>query len=122
MPIFHFVVDDVVPVDPYQFRVRIWRQAGFSPIVLTSQIPGHPPPDWCSSLLGNFVLRSFLSYALPVPAFFELSVWREKTRAFRVHYETIGCDLRPILQKPKYTPLNPSTIEQLFRVPLDTLL
>ena len=99
MPTFHLVVDEVVPVDKFQFRVRMWRQAGFPPIVLSSQVRGHPPPDWYSSLLGNLVLRSFLGYALPIPVFFELSVLSEKTRAFRVRYETIGCDLRPILRQ-----------------------
>ena len=101
MPTLHLVVDELVPVDKFQFRVRMWRQAGFPPIVLSSQVRGHPPPDWYSSLLGNLVLRSFLGYALPIPVFFELSVLSEKTRAFRVRYETIGCDLRPILHKPK---------------------
>ena len=75
MPTFHLVVDEVVPVDKHQFRVRMWRQADFPPLVLLSQVPGHPPPDWCSSLLGNLVLRSFLGYSLPIPVFFELSRW-----------------------------------------------
>jgi hypothetical protein len=100
----------------------MWRQAGYPPIVLFSQVPGHPPPDFYSSLLANLALRSFLGYALPIPVFFELSVWSEKTRAFRVRFETIGCDLRPILQKPKYTPLKHSAVEQLFGVKHDTLL
>ncbi len=60
MPVFHLVVDDFVPVDKFQFRVRMWRQADFPPIVLFSQVRGHPPPDWCSTLHGNLVLRSFL--------------------------------------------------------------
>jgi hypothetical protein len=89
MPTFHLLVDEVVPVDKFQFRVRKWRQAEFPPIVLSSQVRGHPPPDWYSSLLGNLVLRSFLGYALPIPVFFELSVFSKKTRAFRVRYETI---------------------------------
>jgi len=122
MPTFHLVVDEVVPVDNFQFRVRMWRETGFPPIVLSSQIPAHPPPDWYSSLLANFVHRSFLGYALPIPVFFELSVFSEKTRAFRVRFETIGCDLRPILHEPKYTPLKPLAVEQLFGVKLDTLL
>jgi hypothetical protein len=49
-------------------------------------------------------------------------VWCETTRAFRVRFETIGCDLRPISHKPEYTPLKPSAVEQLFGVTLDTLL
>jgi hypothetical protein len=122
MSTFHFVVDEVVPVDKFQFRVRIWRQAGLPPVVLSAQVRGHPPPDWCSSLLGNLVLRSFLGYSLPIPVFFELSVWRDETRAFRVRYETIGCDLRPILHKPKYTPLNPSAVEQFFGMTLNNLI
>jgi hypothetical protein len=121
LPTFYLVADEVVPVDKFRFRVRIWREAGFPPIVLSSQVPPSPPPDWYSSLLGNLVLRSFLGYALPIPVFFELSVWSEKTRAFRVRFETIGCDLRPLLQKPKYTPLKPLAVEQLFGVKLDTL-
>jgi hypothetical protein len=68
------------------------------------------------------VLRSFLGYALPIPVFFGLSVFSEKPRAFRVHNETIGCDQRPILHKPKYTPLKPSALEQHFGVTLNTLL
>jgi hypothetical protein len=121
MPTFHLVVDEVVPVDKFQFRVRLWREAGFPPLVLSSQVRGHPPPDRRSSQLANLVLRSFLSYALPIPVFFELSVWCEATRAFRVRFETIGCDLRPMLHKPKYTPLKPAAVERLFRVKSDTL-
>ena len=68
------------------------------------------------------MLRNFLDYALPIPVFFELSVWCEATRAFRVRFETIGCDLRPILRKPSHTPLKPSAVEQLFGVKLDTLI
>jgi hypothetical protein len=119
--LLHLVVDEVVPVDKFQFRVRMWRQAGIPPVVLSSQVPGHPPPDWYSSLFGNLVLGSFLGYALPIPVFFELSIWREQTRAFRVRYETIGCDLRPILRKPKHTAMNPSAVERIFGVKLDTL-
>ena len=95
MPTFHLVVDEVVPVDKFQFRVRTWQQAGFPPLVLSSQVRGHPPPDWYSAYLANLALRNFLGYRLPIPVFFELSVWDQQTRAFRVRYETIGCDLRP---------------------------
>jgi hypothetical protein len=49
-------------------------------------------------------------------------VWCDATRAFRVRFQTIGYDLRPILHKPKYTPLKPSAVEQLFGVKLETLL
>jgi hypothetical protein len=122
MPTLHLVVDELVPVDKFQFRVRMWRQAGFPPVVLSSQLPGHPPPDWYSSFLANLVLRGFLGYALPIPVFFELSSWREQTRAFRVRYETIGCDLRPILHNPKHTPLILSAVEGLFGVKLDALI
>jgi hypothetical protein len=122
MPTFHLVVDEVVPLDKLKFRVRMWRQAGFPPIALSSQVRGHPPPDRRSSVLGNLVLGSFLGYALPIPVFFELSILSEKTRAFRVRFATIGCDLRPILHQPKYTPLKPLAVEQLFGVKLDILL
>jgi hypothetical protein len=94
MPTFHLVVDDVVPVDKFQFHMRMWREAGFPAIALSSQVPGHPPPDWYSSLLGNLVLRSFLGYALPIPVFFELSILSEKARAFRVRFETRSVELR----------------------------
>ena len=120
MPTFHLVVDEVVPVDKFQFRVRMWREAGFPPLVLSSQIPGHPPPDWYSAYLANLALRNFLGYRLPIPVVFELSVWDQQTRAFRVRFETIGCDLRPILHKPRYTPLKPAAVEQLFGVTLET--
>ncbi len=73
MPTLHLVVDEVVPVDTHQFRVRMWREAGLPPVVLSCQVPGHPPPDRCSSQLGNLVLRGLLGYALPIPVFFELS-------------------------------------------------
>jgi hypothetical protein len=122
MPTLHLVVDEVVPVDKFQFRVRTWRQAGYPPVVLSSQVSGHPPPDWYSSSLGNLVLRGFLGYTLPIPVFFELSTWREQTRVFRVRYDAVGCDLRPILHNPKHTPLIPSAVERLFGVELDTLL
>ena len=117
---FHLVVDEVVPVDKFQFRVSAC--GCFSPLVLSSQVPGHPPPNWYSSLLGNLVLRNFLGYAIPIPVFFELSILSEKPRAFRVRYETIGCELRPILHTPQYTSLKPPAVEQLFGVTLDTLL
>jgi hypothetical protein len=122
MPTLHLVVDEVVPVDTFQFRIRMWRQAGCRPVVLTCQVPGHPPPDWYSGTLGNLVLGGFLCYALPIPVFFELSTWRDQNRAFRVRYETIGCELRPILHKPKHTSLNPSAVERLFGVKLDALI
>jgi hypothetical protein len=122
MPTFHLVADEVVPVDKFQFRVRMWRQADSPPIVLSSQVRGYPPPDWYSSLLGNLVLRGFLGYALPIPVFFELSILNEQTRAFRVRFETIGNDLRPMLRKPQYTLLKPSSVEQFFGTTLDSLL
>jgi hypothetical protein len=122
MPTLHLVVDELVPVDQFRFRVRIWRQAGFPPVVLSSQVRGHPPPDWYSAYLANLVLRNFLGYALPIPVFFELSVWEQQTRAFRVRFETIGHELRPILQNPTHTQLKPSAVEQLFGVTLDILL
>ena len=122
MTTFYLVVDEVVPIDKFQFRIRMWRQAGFPPVVLSSQVPGHPPPDFYSSFLANLVLRNFLGYTLPIPVFFELSTWREQTRAFRVCYQTVGCDLRPILDRPKHTHLNPSAVERLFGVELDALL
>jgi hypothetical protein len=119
MPSFYLVVDESVPVDKFQFRVRIWRQAGLPPLVLSSQLPGHPPPDFCSSFLANFVLRTFLGYSLPVPAFFELSESKGQTRACRVRFEVLGAPLRPVLHKPTYTHLVPSAVEQLFKVKLD---
>jgi hypothetical protein len=119
MPTFHLVVDEVVPVDDFQFRVRMWRQAGFPPLVLSSQVPGHPPPDLRSSQLANLVLRRFLGFALPIPVFFELSVCCDQSRAFRVRFETFGIPFRPILHKPSYTPLVPSAVERLFGVKLD---
>jgi hypothetical protein len=122
MTSFYLVVDELVPVGKFQFRIRMWRQAGFPPLVLYTQVPGQPAPKYYSNYLGNFVLRSFLGYALPIPVFFELSKACKETRACRVRYETIGCDLRPILCKPKHTLLNPSAVEKLFGVKLDTLL
>ena len=122
MPTFHLVVDEVVPVDKFQFRVRMWRQSGFPPLVLFSQAPDHPPPDWCSTYLANLTLRNFLGYRLPIPVFFELSDWDQQIRAFRVRYETIGCEFRPILRRPNHTRLKPSAVEQFFGATLDTLL
>ena len=71
MPAFQLVVDEVVPLDKFQFRVRMWRDAGFPPLVLSSKVPGHTPPDWCSGLLGNLVLRSF--WATPFRSLFSSS-------------------------------------------------
>jgi hypothetical protein len=88
MTSFYLVVDELVPVDNYRFRIRMWRQAGFPPVVLSSQVHGHPSPDWYSSSLGNLALRGFLGYALPIPVFFELSTWDDQIRTFRVRYET----------------------------------
>jgi hypothetical protein len=122
MPTLHLVVDELVPVDKFRFRIRIWRHAGFPPFLLSSQVRGHPPPDWYSAFLGNLVLRNFLGYSLPVPVFFELSLWEQQTRTFRVRFETIGHALRPILQNPTHRQLKPSAVEQLFGVALDILL
>jgi hypothetical protein len=122
MTSFYLVVDEPVPVGKFQFRVRRWRQAGFPPLVLYTQSPGQPAPRYFSSYLGNFVVRSFLGCAVPIPVFFDLSKAREESRAFRVCYETIGRDLRPILHKPKFTLLIPSAVEKLFGVKLDTFL
>jgi len=97
MPTLHLVIDEVVPVHPHRFRVRVWRGADLPPLVLLSQILGDVPPDWYSSAIANFVLRSFLGYANVIPVFFEASRWAGKTRAFLVRFETIGCSLRPIL-------------------------
>src|SRR5262245_60615895 len=114
MPTFHLVVDEIVPVASHRFRVRVWRRADSQPIVLLSQVNGGVPPDWCSSRLAKLVLRSFLGYTAVVPAFYELSRFDGKPRAFRVSYDTIGCPLRPILVNPKYVSLNPHVIEHVF--------
>ena len=121
MPTFHLVVDEVVPVARHRFRVRVWRRADSQPLVLLSQVQGHPPPDWYSSRLANLVLRSFLGYSAVIPIFYELSRWDGRIRAFRVSYDTIGCNLRPILVTPRYLPLNPKAIEHVFGRELDTL-
>ena len=119
MTTFYLVVDELVPVNKFRFRIRMWRQAGFPPLVLYTQLPGQPAPKHFSSCLGNLVLRGLLGYALPIPVFFELSKSRKETRAFRVRYETIGSDFRPILHKPKFTPLNPFAVEKVFGGKLD---
>ncbi len=120
MATYFLVVDELVPHRGCQFSVRVWRQAGQPPLVLFSQVPGHPPPNVCSSFLANLTLRNFLGYSLPTPVFFELSEWKQQTRACRVRFETIGPELRPILRNPQYTRLNPSAFEQLFKVTLDS--
>jgi hypothetical protein len=81
MPTFYLVVDELVPVRKRQFRVRMWRQAGQPPLVLFSQVPGHPPPNLFSSFLANLTLRNLLGYSLPIPVFFELSESKGQTRA-----------------------------------------
>ena len=117
----HLVVDEEVTHHKDRFRVLVWRSADpRPPLVLLSQVQGHPPPDWYSSQLANLVLRSFLGYSLPIPTFYELSRWNGLTRAFRVTYDTIGCNLRPILTNPYYTPLDPEVIEQVFGGKPDT--
>ena len=119
MTSFYLVDDELVPVNKFRFRVRMWRQAGFPPLVLYTQVPGQPAPKHFSSYLGNLVIRSLLGYALPILVFLELSRSCKETRAFRVRYETIGSDFRPILHKPNFTPLNPSAVERLFGGKLD---
>ena len=118
MTTLYLVVDELVPINRVRFRVRIWHQAGFPPPVLYTQVPGQPAPKNFSSYLGNLVLRGLLGYALPIPVFFELSMARKEIRAFRVRYETIGSDFRPILHKPKFTSLNPPAVGKLFGVKL----
>jgi hypothetical protein len=56
---FHLVVDDIVAVANRCFRVQVWRRADSKPLVLLSQVPGHPPPAWFSNRLANVVLRFF---------------------------------------------------------------
>ena len=119
MPSFHLVADEIVGVANHRFRVQVWRSADSRPLVLVSQVQGHPPPDWVSSRLANLVLRTFLGYSQPLPIFFEVSHWKGKTRAFRVSYEMIAYSLRPILLNPKYEPINPQFIEQVFGRKLD---
>jgi hypothetical protein len=116
MPTLHLIVDEVVPVDRSRFRVRLWREAGYPPVVLSSQRKAHPPPDWCSSQLANHVLRCFLGFSLPIPVFYEFSRWNGKARAFRVTLEAIGCELRPVMINPQYEPIEPQVFEQLFKV------
>jgi hypothetical protein len=120
MPTLHLVVDEVVPVHAHCFRVRVWRGIDSRALVLLSQIPGHPPPDWCSSALANLVFRTFLGYTANIPTFIELSRWDGRPRSFRVRFETIGCQLRPILINPQYVPINPEVVQQLFKGKLDT--
>jgi hypothetical protein len=120
MPTFYLVIDELVPARTMHCRVRIWRHAGSPPLVLSSQVPGHPPPDFCTTRLANVALRSFLGYALPIPIFFELSRWKEKPRAFRVQFDTIGCPLRPILVNPQHNPVDPKALERIFKVKVDT--
>jgi hypothetical protein len=121
MPTLHLVFDEVVPVDKSRFRVRVWREAGVPPVVLSSQLRAQPPAEFYSSRLANLVVSSYLGYALPLPVFFELSIRRKQTRAYRVRFETIGCDLRPILHNPTRSELNPPAFAQLFGVPIDSL-
>jgi hypothetical protein len=120
MPTLHLVVDEVVPVANHRFRIRVWRGTDSRPLALLSQVQGHPPPDWYSSQLANVVLRSFLGYSQPLPIFFEVSRWNGQVRAFRVRFETIGYQLRPILLNPKYEPIDPQVIAQVFGRKLDT--
>jgi hypothetical protein len=120
MTTLHLVVDEVVPIARHRFRVRVWRRTDSQPLVLLSQVQRHPPPDWCSSRLANLVFRSFLGYSQPLPNFFEVSHWNGQVRAFRVRFETIGYQLRPILLNPMYEPIHPQVIEHVFRRKPDT--
>ncbi len=121
MPTFHLVIDEIVPVASHRFRVRIWRRADSPPLVLLSQVQSDPRPDRCSSRLAKLVLRSFLGYSQPFPIFFEVSRWNGQVRAFRVRFETIGYQLRPILLNPMYEPIDPHVIEHVFGRQPDTL-
>jgi hypothetical protein len=114
MPTLHLVVDEVVPLARHRFRVLVWRRADSPPVVLLSQVHGDVPPDWCSSAIANLVLRSFLGFSAVIPAFHELSRWDCQIREFRVSYDTIGCNLRPILVNPRYEPLARKSLEQAF--------
>jgi len=120
MPNFYLVADEIIAVANHRFRVQVWRSADSRPLALLSQVKGHPPPDWASSRLANLVLRSFLGFSQPLPIFFEVSRWNGRVRAFRVSFETIGHQLRPILLNPKYEPIDPLVIEQVFGRKLDT--
>jgi hypothetical protein len=60
MPTFFLVVDELVPVRTIQCHVRIWRHAGSPPLVVSSQVPGHPPPDFCTTHLANLALGTLL--------------------------------------------------------------
>jgi hypothetical protein len=106
MPTFHLIVDEAVHVNKFQCRVRVWRQAGLPPLVLSTQIRGQLPPNYCSAFRANFVLRSFLGYSLPVPVFFELSESKGQTRACRVRFEAL---------KPKTPILRSATLRNEAR-------
>src|SRR5271166_3981219 len=102
MPKFHLVVDEIVAGANHRFRVQVWRRADFQPLVLLSQVHGDVPPDWYSSVIANLVVRAFLGYSATIPKFFEVSRWNGAARAFRVSFDTVGCNLRPILIRPHY--------------------
>ena len=118
MTTFYPVVDELVPVNKFRFRIRMWRQAGFPPLVLYTQVPGQPPPKHFSSYLGNLVLRGLLGYALPIPVFFELTGRAKRPgRSGSVTQRWLQLSADP--SQPDFTPLNPSAVEKLFGGKLD---
>ena len=90
MPTFHLVVDEFVPVASHRFRVRVWRRADSRPLVLLSHVNGGVPPDWCSSQLANFALRSFLGYSAVIPTIYELSRFDGKSIYIQARFDRVA--------------------------------
>ena len=64
MTTLFLVVDEVVPVWKFQYRIRIWRQAGCPPVVLCSQVSGHPAPGYVQRLEGPDAPDLFVVHGL----------------------------------------------------------
>ncbi len=123
MTTFHLVVDEIVPVNSGPLsRPHVAPSWLSSARALHTDSRGNRRPRTSAAISGTSCSEAFWATPFRSPVFFELSKSRKETRAFRVRYETVGCDLRPILHKPKHTSLNLAAVEQLFGVKLDTLL
>jgi hypothetical protein len=114
MKLLHLVVDEVVPVDQFKFRLQVWRNAGLAPVVVCIQVPGQPAPKAYTTKLAQIAVQRFLGYSTPLPTFFHYGTSRKAPQALKVTFSSTGNPLRPILCGPTYAIVDPVVLERVF--------
>jgi hypothetical protein len=106
----HLVDDEIIEVafrgHRFSYRLRIWRARGRPAVVLVSQVPRGAPPAWLRSRLANLAYRAYLGFPSEGMLYFEDEESPGGRRLTRVHFATLGPELRRHLVEP---------VEQLAR-------